>query len=106
LDPDSDPVTIDGALAQDPTLAPLVAASRGTRLPGAADGSELVVRAIVGQQVSVAARATLGQITAKLARRLEAPDGPTHTFSIAATGRRRFAAWGVTVRLRFDAGAA
>ena len=36
-------------------LAPLVAARPGLRVPGAWDGFELAVRAILGQQISVAA---------------------------------------------------
>ena len=54
FDLDSDPLTIDEHLARDPRLAPLVAARPGLRVPGAWDPFELAVRAIVGQQVSVA----------------------------------------------------
>src|SRR5262249_3896093 len=39
-------------------LAPLVAGRPGIRVPGAADGFELAVRAVLGQQVSVAAART------------------------------------------------
>jgi AraC family transcriptional regulator of adaptative response / DNA-3-methyladenine glycosylase II len=49
-----DPATVGGHLAQDPALAPLVAARPGLRAPGAWDGFELAVRAILGQQVTVA----------------------------------------------------
>lgn len=59
LDLDADTGTIDHALAGDPILAPLVAARPGLRAPGAFDGWELAVRAIVGQQVTVAAASTL-----------------------------------------------
>ena len=55
FDLDADPSTVDAALAADPLLRPLVERSPGTRLPGAWDGFEVVVRAVVGQQVSVAA---------------------------------------------------
>jgi len=54
FDLDADPQAIDTSLSADPALAPLVSAAPGTRLPRAADGFELAVRAIVGQQVSVA----------------------------------------------------
>ncbi|WP_277207638.1 AlkA N-terminal domain-containing protein [Isoptericola croceus] len=65
LDLDADPVAVDTALGADPALAPSVAAVPGTRVPGAADPHELVVRAIVGQQISVAAARThLGRLTA------------------------------------------
>lgn len=50
---DADPVAIDARLAADPALAPSVAAAPGLRVPGAADGFELAVRAVLGQQVSL-----------------------------------------------------
>lgn len=53
LDLDADPVAVDAALAADPKLAPLVEAVPGVRVPGAVDPHELLVRAIVGQQISV-----------------------------------------------------
>jgi AraC family transcriptional regulator of adaptative response / DNA-3-methyladenine glycosylase II len=75
FDLDADPEAIDGTLASDPVLAPLVREDPGTRLPGATDGFELAVRAIVGQQVSVAgARTTLGRI----AERFGEPLGTVH----------------------------
>lgn len=65
LDLDADPVAVDTALAGDPVLAPLVDAHRGIRVPGTVDPHELVVRAMVGQQISVAAARThLGRLTA------------------------------------------
>ncbi|MFV2143752.1 AlkA N-terminal domain-containing protein [Isoptericola sp. G70] len=65
LDLDADPVAVDTALGADPALAASVAATPGTRVPGAADPHELVVRAIVGQQISVAAARThLGRLAA------------------------------------------
>ncbi len=67
LDLDADPVAVDTALGTDPALAPLVAATPGIRLPGAVDPHELVVRAIVGQQISVAAARThLGTLATRL----------------------------------------
>src|SRR5260221_3931563 len=57
FDLDADPKAIDRRLARDPRLAPLVRARKGLRVPGAVDAFELGVRAILGQQVSVA-RAT------------------------------------------------
>jgi AraC family transcriptional regulator of adaptative response / DNA-3-methyladenine glycosylase II len=59
FDLDADPAAIAAALGQDALLAPLVGARPGLRLPGAADGFELAVRAIVGQQVSVAGARTV-----------------------------------------------
>lgn len=54
LDADADPAAVDAALGADPALAPLVAARPGLRVPGQVDGFEVAVRAIVGQQVTVA----------------------------------------------------
>lgn len=65
LDLDSDPLAVDEALAGDPRLAPLVATTPGIRVPGTADPPELLVRTIVGQQISVAAARThLGRLAA------------------------------------------
>lgn len=50
---------IDSALSRDPLLAPLVHRRPGVRIPGAIDPFELAVRAILGQQISVAAAVTL-----------------------------------------------
>lgn len=55
LDLDADPAAIDATLAADPALAPAVAAEPGIRVPRAVDGFEMAVRAVVGQQISVAA---------------------------------------------------
>ncbi|RLV56634.1 DNA-3-methyladenine glycosylase 2 family protein [Aeromicrobium phragmitis] len=74
LDLDADPLAIDAALAADPILAPLVAARPGVRLPGQVDGFEVAVRAIVGQQVSVAgARTILGRIAARFGADVSLP---------------------------------
>jgi len=67
LDLDADSVAIDAALAGDATLAPLVAALPGLRLPGSIDAEETLFRTLVGQQISVpAARTVLGRITREL----------------------------------------
>ncbi len=59
-----------------PLLAPLVAAHPGLRVPGAWDPFELAIRAIVGQQVSVAgARTIAGRIVARAGDRLPSPSG-------------------------------
>lgn len=65
LDLDADPVAVDAALGTDPALAPLVGRTPGIRVPGAVDPHELLVRAVVGQQISVAAARThLSRLTA------------------------------------------
>lgn len=101
FDLDADAVAIDEALSADPALAPSVAAVPGIRMPGALDAHELVVRALVGQQVSVAsARTALGRLAEALGEPLgttgrpgPAPidaDGPRRLFptpaAIAAEG--------------------
>ena len=55
----ADPRLIGAHLSQDPRLAPLVAARPGLRAPGAWDGFELAVRAILGQQITVTAAVNL-----------------------------------------------
>lgn len=59
FDVGADITTIGDHLARDPMLAPLVAKRPGLRSPGGWDGFELAVRAVLGQQVSVAAARTL-----------------------------------------------
>jgi AraC family transcriptional regulator, regulatory protein of adaptative response / DNA-3-methyladenine glycosylase II len=60
LDLDADPVAIAAHLGNDRLLRPLVERSPGLRVPGHVDGAELAARAIVGQQVSLAAARTVG----------------------------------------------
>ena len=65
FDVGADIETIDAHLSHDPLLAPLVAQRPGLRAPGGWDGFELAVRAVLGQQVSVAAaRRLAGQLVA------------------------------------------
>ncbi len=87
LDLDADPIAVDDALAAEPSLAALVRRAPGRRVPGAVDGAELAVRAVLGQQVSVAGARTLaGRLTAALGEPL--PDALadaqlTHAFPSA-----------------------
>jgi AraC family transcriptional regulator, regulatory protein of adaptative response / DNA-3-methyladenine glycosylase II len=82
FDLDADPQAIDAVLSADPLLAPLVRRAPGKRVPGAADGAEIAVRAVLGQQVSVAsARGTAARIVASLGEPLAQPLGSlTHLF--------------------------
>jgi AraC family transcriptional regulator, regulatory protein of adaptative response / DNA-3-methyladenine glycosylase II len=82
LDLDADPTAIDGQLVNDPSLGALVRTAPGRRVPGTVDGAELALRAVFGQQVSVAAaRTMIGKITLALGEPLPAPDGGlTHLF--------------------------
>jgi AraC family transcriptional regulator, regulatory protein of adaptative response / DNA-3-methyladenine glycosylase II len=62
-------------LGRDPLLAPLVRRYPAPRVPGAWDSFELAVRAILGQQVSVAAASTLaGRIARQFGEPLSFPD--------------------------------
>lgn len=89
LDLDADPQAIDELLGADPFLAPLVAATPGRRSPGVVAGHELLVRAIVGQQVSVAGART---VAAGIAGRLgePVPDGLAATAPDGAALTHRF----------------
>ena len=86
LDLRSDPVAIDNALAADPALATAVAATPGLRVPGAVDGAEMLIRAMLGQQVSVAgAQTAAARLTSAADQRLSVPDGElTHLFPTPA----------------------
>lgn len=72
LDLDADPTAVGRVLGDDPSLAPLVAASPGRRMPGTVSPFEMAVRAVVGQHVSVASStAACGRLTARWGRPLE-----------------------------------
>jgi AraC family transcriptional regulator of adaptative response / DNA-3-methyladenine glycosylase II len=80
--------TIDHHLSVDKRLAPCVAQRPGLRAPGGWDGFELAVRAVLGQQISVAAaRRLAGELVAlhgrALPEGLQAHAGLTHTFPAA-----------------------
>jgi len=62
FDLDADGAAIDEQLRQDPWLAPWLEHAPGLRVPGAWDGYETAVRAILGQQVSVARARTIAQL--------------------------------------------
>src|SRR5690606_37677161 len=83
FDLDADPATIGAALSKSPRLRPLLRKRPGLRLPSGWDGFEIAVRAILGQQVSVAAARTLAtRIAHRFGTVLEAPPAPglTHLF--------------------------
>jgi AraC family transcriptional regulator, regulatory protein of adaptative response / DNA-3-methyladenine glycosylase II len=75
FDLDADPQAIAAALSADPRLKPLLRSRPGLRLPSGWDGFEIAVRAILGQQVSVAAARTLA---ARLADRFGTPVPEEH----------------------------
>ena len=59
FDLDANPAVIEAQLGADPRLAVLIAATPGLRVPGAFDGFELALRAVLGQQVTVKAATTI-----------------------------------------------
>ncbi|TWT17856.1 DNA-3-methyladenine glycosylase 2 family protein [Luteimonas marina] len=83
FDLDADPRTIGATLSRDARLRALLRKRPGLRLPSGWDGFEIAVRAVVGQQVSVAAART---VTARLAERFGTPLPET----FAATGLQHF----------------
>ena len=77
LDLDADPAAVGDVLRDDPLLRPLVERRPGMRLPGAWDGFEMAVRAVLGQQVSVAAARTLAaRLAERYGKPLDVPAGP------------------------------
>jgi AraC family transcriptional regulator, regulatory protein of adaptative response / DNA-3-methyladenine glycosylase II len=111
LDLDADPVAIDELLCADPELGPVVASAPGRRVPRCVDGSELAVRAVLGQQVSTAAARThAARIVAQHGEAVSDPRGGlTHLFpasealaevqlAMPATRRRTLAALVLALR--------
>ena len=80
----AEPNAIAAALSTDPMLAPLVSARPGLRVPGAWDGFEIAVRAVLGQQITVKAATTLAtRIVASLGTKVADQSGAvglTHVF--------------------------
>jgi AraC family transcriptional regulator of adaptative response / DNA-3-methyladenine glycosylase II len=70
FDLDARPDRVQAFFARDPLLGPHVAARPGLRVPGAFNRFEIAVRAVLGQQVSVAAATTL---SGRLVRRFGQP---------------------------------
>jgi AraC family transcriptional regulator of adaptative response / DNA-3-methyladenine glycosylase II len=84
LDADCDPEAVDSHLGGDALLAPLVRQRPGLRVPGHVDGAELAVRAVLGQQISVARARTL---TAQLVERYgeQLPEARARLFPTSTT---------------------
>jgi len=77
----ADPARIALAFRSEPLLAELVKRRPGLRIPGAWDPFECTVRAILGQQVSVAAGRTLAaRLVARIGRPIAGEEGLTHVF--------------------------
>lgn len=76
LDLDADPAPIDAALARDRNLRALIARAPGRRVPRCADGAEMAIRAVLGQQISTAAARTLaGRLAAEFGEPVSDPRG-------------------------------
>jgi 3-methyladenine DNA glycosylase/8-oxoguanine DNA glycosylase len=84
FDLSANPRAIGRVLSKDPLLAPLVSRRPGLRVPGAWDPFEVAVRAVLGQQISVAGARTLaGRLVELCGRPLPARlarPGLTHVF--------------------------
>ena len=77
----ADPRVIAEHLGTDPQLRWLLRRHTGIRTPGAWDGFELAVRAIVGQQVSVKGATTItGRIVSMYGTPVDLDQGLTHLF--------------------------
>ena len=85
LDLDADPQAVQAALAPDPVIGAAARAVPGRRVPGHPDGAELAIRAVLGQQVSVAGATTLAaRLVAAYGEALARPmRGVTHLFPAA-----------------------
>lgn len=82
FDLDADPESVV------PALGKLAQNSPGIRLPGSADGFEIAVRAVLGQQITVKAARTLAtRFVARFGQAIQFPDQPelTHAFPDAGT---------------------
>ena len=107
LDLDADPSAISGFFLNDPLLGPLAASCPGRRAVGAVDGDEIAIRAVLGQQVSVAAARKLGARLVELCgtplpgtvlsetKVADAVPPPTVTASVAGTGEQRTLSYSV-----------
>jgi AraC family transcriptional regulator, regulatory protein of adaptative response / DNA-3-methyladenine glycosylase II len=78
----ADPLQISSHLSRDPRLKPLLDFQQGLRVPGAWEGFEIAVRAVLGQRLSVVdAPSVAGNIVCKFGKPIETPvHGLTHLF--------------------------
>ncbi|RON51144.1 3-methyladenine DNA glycosylase 2 [Pseudomonas frederiksbergensis] len=85
FDLDADLPEVHRHLAADPLMARLIAERPGLRVPGAWDGLELAIRAVLGQQITVAAAIKLaGKLVAQYGDPLDSTrPGLTHVFPAA-----------------------
>src|SRR5215510_10450326 len=75
FDLDAHPQLIEARLGEDERLREMAPWRSGLRLPGAFDGFEMAMRAVLGQQISVAAARTIaGRITEAFGEPVETPN--------------------------------
>jgi AraC family transcriptional regulator, regulatory protein of adaptative response / DNA-3-methyladenine glycosylase II len=92
LDLDADPAAVAELLEADPVIGVVARRTPGIRVPGSVDPHELAIRAVVGQQISVAAaRQILARLTAEHGTSLAAPH-PTAIVTPAERLTHRFPA--------------
>ena len=103
LDLDADPAAVTGFFAGDPVIGPLAAESPGRRSVGAVDGNEIAMRAVLGQQVSVAAARLLGS---RLVALCGPPAGPSADATDPGSGGELPASGGPGFRAPGSAGGA
>ncbi|HEU0185949.1 MAG TPA: AlkA N-terminal domain-containing protein [Blastocatellia bacterium] len=85
FDLDAHPQLIEARLCEDERLRETVSRRSGLRLPGAFDGFEMAMRAVLGQQISVAAARTIaGRITEAFAEPVETPNPRLNRASVSA----------------------
>jgi AraC family transcriptional regulator, regulatory protein of adaptative response / DNA-3-methyladenine glycosylase II len=85
FDLDAHPRLIETRLGEDERLRETVSRNSGLRLPGAFDGFEMAMRAVLGQQISVAAARTIaGRITEAFAEPVETPNPKLNRASVSA----------------------
>jgi AraC family transcriptional regulator, regulatory protein of adaptative response / DNA-3-methyladenine glycosylase II len=85
FDLDAHPQLIEARLCEDERLRKTVSQHSGLRLPGAFDGFEMAMRAVLGQQISVAAARTIaGRITEAFAEPVETQIPQLNRASVSA----------------------
>jgi AraC family transcriptional regulator, regulatory protein of adaptative response / DNA-3-methyladenine glycosylase II len=85
FDLDAHPQLIEARLGEDERLREMMKRHSGMRLPGAFDGFEMAMRAVLGQQISVAAARTIaGRITEAFGEPVETPNPRLNRASVSA----------------------
>ncbi|PZO53347.1 MAG: adenosine deaminase [Alphaproteobacteria bacterium] len=87
FDLDAEMVAVDAHLASDPEFKAYVKREPGVRIPGALDGFETAIRAVLGQQVTVAGARTLtDRLVTQFGAALErGPEGLSRAFPDAGS---------------------